>query len=149
LLALRADAGSSAGPRTEIRMRATTMRGNGHSDLRAHLEARLVELHAKLATELASAPDASAAVAGEVRDAGDESVAIEHTDVRTALMRRDAREISDVRSALVRLERGSYGVCVECSLDIEPDRLRALPTAPRCSACQEAFERRAALTAGR
>jgi len=130
-------------------MRATTMQGNGQSALRAHLEARLVELHAKLATELASAPGASAAVAGEVRDAGDESVAIEQTDVRTALMRRDAREMNDVQSALARLERGSYGMCVECSLDIEPERLRSLPTASRCSACQETFERRAALTAWR
>ena len=81
-----------------------------------------------------------------MRDAGDEAVAIEQTDVRAALMERDAREVHDLQSALVRLDDGHYGVCTECGLDIESARLRALPTAPRCSACQEVFEHRVALT---
>ena len=129
-------------------MVATMVRDDAASVLRAQLEARLVELQAKVASTLVPEPD-TAGGAGEVRDAGDESVVVEHTDVRTALLQRDARELNDLQSALVRLDGGSYGTCVECSLDIEPARLRALPTARRCSTCQQAFEYRAALTAAR
>jgi RNA polymerase-binding transcription factor DksA len=118
--------------------------------LRARLEARLGELRAKLAGELVPAPDETlAAAAGEVRDAGDEAVVIERTDVRTALMQRDAREVGELQSALIRLDDGQYGVCAECGLDIETGRLRALPTALRCSGCQEAHEHRSALSPGR
>jgi DnaK suppressor protein len=131
-------------------MATTGLHDKGASALRARLAERLAELQAKLAAELAPEPDSSVgAIAGEVRDAGDESVAIEHADVRTALMQRDARELNDLQSALVRLDGGSYGVCVDCGLDIEPARLGALPTARRCGACQEVFEHRAALASGR
>ena len=117
--------------------------------LRAQLEARLGELQAKLASEFVSEPAANVGGTGEVRDAGDESVVIERTGVRTALMERVAREMNDLHLALVRLDGGRYGVCTDCSLDIEPARLRALPTAPRCSTCQEVFEHRASLTGRR
>ena len=129
-------------------MTATMVHDDAAPALRARLEARLEELQAKVASTLVPEPDAAAG-AGEVRDAGDESVVIEHTDVRTALLQRDARELNDLQSALVRLDGGSYGLCAECGLDIEPARLRALPTAQRCSTCQQVFEHRAALTAAR
>ncbi len=117
------------------------------SALRERLSARLDELRAKLASDLIPPPEATLGViGGEVRDSGDESVAIEHTHVRTALMQRDARELDALHAALVRLDGGSYGMCDECGLEIEAARLRALPTAQRCSACQEAFEHRSALT---
>lgn len=118
--------------------------------LRARLEARLGELRAKLAGELVPAPDETpAATAGEVRDAGDEALVIERTDVRTALMQRDARELGELQTALVRLNEGHYGTCADCGLDIDSGRLRALPTALRCSPCQEAHEHRLALAPGR
>ena len=125
-------------------MTATVVHANG--TLRAQLEARLGELQAKLASEFVSEPDANVGGTGEVRDAGDESVVIERAGVRTALMERATREMNDLHSALVRLDGGSYGVCTDCSLDIEAARLRALPTARRCSTCQEVFEHRASLT---
>jgi DnaK suppressor protein len=118
--------------------------------LRERLATRRDELRAKLANDLSPPPEATLGViGGEVRDSGDESVAIEHTDVRTALLRRDARELDDLHSALLRLDGGTYGLCAECGLEIEPARLRALLTAQRCSACQEAFEHRSALAPGR
>ena len=97
--------------------------------LRARLETRLGELRAKLAGELVPAPEETlAAAAGEVRDAGDEAVVIERTDVRTALMlSRDAREVGELQSAIGRLDDGQYGVCAECGLEIDAGRLRALP----------------------
>lgn len=128
-------------------MTTMTTKEGAVSTLRERLSSRLDELRARLANELSPPAEATlGAIAGEVRDSGDESVAIEHADVRTALMQRDARELDDLRSALVRLDGGNYGVCIECELEIEPARLGALPTAQRCSVCQEAFEHRSALT---
>jgi RNA polymerase-binding transcription factor DksA len=122
----------------------------GHRAVRAQLEARLAELHAKLVGELAPEPDDTlAAAAGEVRDAADDAVVVERTEVRTALMQRDAREVGELRSALDRLDEGRYGVCAECGQDIEAGRLRVLPAAVRCSGCQAAHEHRAALAPGR
>ena len=45
------------------------------------------------------------------------------------------QEIHEIREALLRIERGEYGTCVSCGADINPDRLKALPTATRCIKC--------------
>ena len=117
-----------------------------HAPLRTRLADRLVALRTKLAGELVPEPEASfAGIAGEVRDAGDESVAIEHTEIRGALMQRDASEIGDLAAAIERLDNGTYGLCVECELDIEAARLDAVPAARRCSTCQTRFEHHSAL----
>jgi DnaK suppressor protein len=52
------------------------------------------------------------------------------------------REISD---ALVRIEQGTYGVCLECEEPISAKRLEALPWARYCVSCQERIAARAAL----
>jgi RNA polymerase-binding transcription factor DksA len=113
--------------------------------VRARLTARLTELRTKLATALVPEPEESfGSIAGEVRDAGDESVAAERIDVRNALMERDAREIGGLERALARLDDGTYGTCVECRLEIETARLEALPVAGRCIHCQAVFEKHSA-----
>ena len=40
------------------------------------------------------------------------------------------------------IEAGTYGVCVECGGEIPEGRLRAIPDAERCVACQMAAGRR-------
>src|SRR5579864_884214 len=52
------------------------------------------------------------------------------------------REISD---ALLRIEHGTYGVCLECEEPISPKRLDAVPWARYCVTCQEQIATRAAL----
>jgi DnaK suppressor protein len=52
------------------------------------------------------------------------------------------REISD---ALVRIDQGAYGVCLECEEPISAKRLEALPWARYCVSCQERLAARAAL----
>lgn len=46
--------------------------------------------------------------------------------------------LRDTRLALLRIEEGSYGFCLECDEKISPKRLNALPWAPLCVHCQEA-----------
>ena len=54
----------------------------------------------------------------------------------------DLRELRAVESALERIERGTYGVCVNCSSPIGSARMHAQPTAALCITCQTEAERR-------
>ncbi len=61
--------------------------------------------------------------------------------VRYAEEERDIEELRDIEDALERIAEGSYGTCTTCGKDIPLPRLQAQPTARRCVACQEQFER--------
>lgn len=39
------------------------------------------------------------------------------------------------------MDGAGYGLCIDCGTDIPFARLRALPSALRCLACEEKFER--------
>ena len=79
-------------------------------------------------------------LAGEITDRSEESVADLLVDVNLAEISRDTEELRDVEAALERITRGSYGVCIDCSEEIELSRLDAVPAASRCFNCQTAFE---------
>jgi DnaK suppressor protein len=49
--------------------------------------------------------------------------------------------VRKIDEALERLERGTYGVCLECGEEIEPERLRLRPHTRFCVACKEGLER--------
>ncbi|WP_447932524.1 TraR/DksA C4-type zinc finger protein [Sphingopyxis fribergensis] len=40
------------------------------------------------------------------------------------------------RQAIMRIDAGLYGLCTECGVPIDADRLEALPAASRCIACE-------------
>ncbi len=46
-------------------------------------------------------------------------------------------ELTLIDEALERIERGSYGVCIECGGDIALARLRAVPATRYCLECQD------------
>lgn len=75
------------------------------------------------------------------------SARLTHDDeVTAAVVDRRARELQQVNSALEAIESGRYGLCRDCGEAIAPARLRVLPFATRCVACQANLEgsRRAA-----
>jgi DnaK suppressor protein len=78
---------------------------------------------------------------GAVGDAGDESVLRVATDLDLQEAGRDVQELNDIDAALRRMEEGSYGICDECGQEIGYPRLNAQPTALRCIADQEKYER--------
>jgi RNA polymerase-binding transcription factor len=57
-----------------------------------------------------------------------------------ALLEARTQERIQLDEALRRLDEGTYGVCEDCEEPISPARLRALPFARRCIACQEQCE---------
>jgi RNA polymerase-binding transcription factor DksA len=68
-------------------------------------------------------------IAGEAADVGDASVADTTTDTVSAERERDSDELREVRAALERLDAGTYGLCLQCGKPIDPERLKAIPTA--------------------
>lgn len=70
----------------------------------------------------------------------DRSDAHSQGDIDLALLQMRAETLTRIDAALVRLEAGTYGSCVECAIAISEPRLRALPFAARCQACEERRE---------
>jgi DnaK suppressor protein len=64
--------------------------------------------------------------------------------IEVALIQIKGETLARVRQALARLDQGEYGYCTECDGEISAQRLRALPFAVRCTACEELHERGAA-----
>jgi DnaK suppressor protein len=75
------------------------------------------------------------------------SASLTHDDeIAAAVVERRARELKEVNRALEEMDAGRYGICQDCGEAIAEARLRALPFATRCVACQAELEatRRAA-----
>ena len=76
----------------------------------------------------------------EVRDRVEVSDADIQGDLGLALLQMRADTVTRIDEALGRLDGGKYGTCFTCSREIPERRLRALPFAVRCQACEERHE---------
>jgi DnaK suppressor protein len=88
----------------------------------------------------------------EVRDDLEHSDAGTQGEMALALLQMRAEALARIDEALIRLDAGKYGSCFECEREISERRLRALPFAVRCQACEERREQeqgRARRLAGR
>ena len=79
-------------------------------------------------------------IAGEAQDLEDRSIADLFTDLNITLLDKHVQETRDINSALIRINKGTFGICDDCSDSIGYDRLMAYPTAQRCVHCQEIYE---------
>ncbi len=104
------------------------------------LRQRRGEVLAELRDET-RAEDGSMALPTHRSEAGDEAAtdAMDAVDIAQAL--RDASELQRIDLALQRMETGQYGICLDCGEDIGLARLRAEPSALRCTACQLRHEK--------
>lgn len=101
------------------------------------LRQRLRALRDRVAEELQHSDNEQyIQLADRVHDTGDEAVAYLLADVNLMVIDQHIREIRDIDAALLRIATHSYGVCIDCSADIEYERLKVYPTAKRCHACQ-------------
>ena len=50
--------------------------------------------------------------------------------------------LEKVNTALEKIEEGTYGICDSCGIEINPNRLEALPWASLCLNCQDRLEGR-------
>lgn len=61
-------------------------------------------------------------------------------DLAFALDERESAELMAIDEALRRIADGSYGLCMDCGMNMATARLHANPTAMRCVDCQSKLE---------
>jgi DnaK suppressor protein len=115
-------------------MTDTTMRNAG---LRRMLSERRREMQDDVQSRIR---DGRTDRPNEVRDDLEVSDADIQGDIELALLQMRAETLIRIDEALVRLDAGKYGSCFECESEISERRLRALPFAVRCQACEERRE---------
>ncbi len=57
-------------------------------------------------------------------------------EIEFALDEHETAVLSQVDAALRRIDAGSYGLCIDCGVEIPALRLDAAPEAARCISCQ-------------
>jgi RNA polymerase-binding transcription factor len=115
-----------------IDMAAVRAGDSTRSRLRAELDDIAIRLHVE-----AGVPKADV-LGGDFLDVAQ---GIEHQELARLTASRLAERARRLREALTRYSDGEYGVCSECGGSIPAKRLRALPDATTCVACQAVLER--------
>lgn len=69
-------------------------------------------------------------------DLGEQAIAEEGDEVAEAIAASLHAKLDEAEAALHRIAAGTYGRCADCGAPIAEARLRALPTALRCTACE-------------
>ena len=77
---------------------------------------------------------------GGVQDSGDVALSLSFEKLQTSLEQTDIDELRLIDDALKRIDKGEYGICVDCDQNISNLRLETFPYAARCIVCQETFE---------
>src|SRR5438477_12274388 len=61
-------------------------------------------------------------------------------NVMLAVSENESKQLALIDEALLRIEDNEYGLCQNCSKEINPKRLAAIPWARYCLDCQELLE---------
>jgi DnaK suppressor protein len=107
--------------------------------------AQLLQLRAQLLSQVnaqrggnLSRVDAAEKTRQEASD--DWAVANTERDLDLAMQDHESEELAAIDAALARIKSGSYGVCLDCGVNIPTARLHANPVALRCVSCQGLLE---------
>ena len=103
------------------------VRGRLRGDVSAMADAALNKTRSESSGDLSSMPI-------HMADVGTDAFEQEFT---LSLMEHDGDSLEQIEAALVRIEDGLYGVCVECEGKIPKARLEVLPHTPYCVKCAE------------
>jgi DnaK suppressor protein len=68
-------------------------------------------------------------------DFAEQAVQRENLEVLSALDNSHTSELEQIEHALVRMDKGEYGVCEGCGEEISPKRLEAVPYTSFCIKC--------------
>jgi DnaK suppressor protein len=108
---------------------------------RRTLSERRAQLVTEIRTKLAEARGERIGVeeASSV-DGGDRAFLDMASELDLAEAARDISELRDLDAAFERLNAGKYGVCTDCAVAIQRQRLQVFPSARRCNPCQTQYE---------
>jgi DnaK suppressor protein len=77
----------------------------------------------------------------EVGDSIDQATQSLDKEILFELSDNERKILGDIEAALRKMEKGTYGLCEHCKNVIEKKRIKALPSARYCMACQSGAER--------
>jgi RNA polymerase-binding transcription factor DksA len=112
--------------------------------LKRELEERRAKLRVEVKTQLeGSEDDRVVGLRNRIKESGDEwGVADGLAELDIAEVRHALADLNEVDLALARMRAGTYGECRDCGEPIALARLSAYPTATRCLACQQRYEKK-------
>jgi len=108
---------------------------------RKRLEEMCVEIDRSILVLRGEQP-AGRAGSDSPQDPADAGTTLSETDRTEAILLAAQSQRRLVTDALVRIDRGVYGVCADCGSEIPEGRLDARPEAARCVGCQGKRDRR-------
>ena len=74
-------------------------------------------------------------------DLGSAAKAVEEEDVACILAEAESQSLADINEALMKIEKGTFGICEGCDESIPLARLSALPNTPFCLPCKSIAEK--------
>lgn len=77
----------------------------------------------------------------EVGDSIDQATQSLDKEILFELSDNERKILGDIDAALRKMDKGTYGLCEHCKKQIEKKRIKALPSARYCMACQSGSER--------
>ena len=116
------------------------MKHLSNDDIRK-LHIQLVEMRTRLLDEIQTAEAdikaAHEAREGEGRGSSDTSEITRLEELRRSEIEIDENHLRTIAEAELRISEGNYGICMDCGKAIARERLLALPTAVRCTMCED------------
>ena len=112
------------------------MSGASNAEIRRALEKKKQELTTRLERIHANLRR------GYEADSKERAKQLEDNEVVDALGNEAREELKKITAAMIRLDEGEYGICVECGLPINEGRLEVYPYADECIDCAEFDEHR-------
>lgn len=114
---------------------------SAHGALRDKLVAQRAELLARTAFERGGVMGRAEVAATRYEIAPSDNAQLRtERETNFAMSEHETAELADIDRALAQMDKGDYGVCIDCGATIPAPRLLAAPTALRCIACQSAYE---------
>ena len=110
-------------------------------EFKQQLKQRYYELREEIRQQLINSDEEHFIdLAGQVHDLEEESVADLLVDLNLAMLDQHIAEIRAIDASLIQIANDSYGICGDCTVVIDIERLKANLTSTRCTRCQTAYE---------
>jgi len=102
-----------------------------------HFREALVQKRAELLSAGGIKPLQNQDVNSRQGDLADQASGNNEVHIQLKLKQTDAKILQAIEEALLRIDKGTYGVCRDCGEPIAPARLEAIPWTRVCKTCKE------------
>jgi DnaK suppressor protein len=106
-----------------------------------HIKDNLMHLLINLSRNSNELMEKWASVSDNIPDDLDKAIMHAEMDFAFTRLFRDGLNKESIIRALQKIDEGTYGICEECEEEIPVGRLKVVPEAKHCVACQMALEK--------